>query len=286
MEIDEILIDNFKKLINDDNKNENDIQQFLEKNTELIPLPIILNHWLHFNVVISKLKLGGGYITDFAYLTKSSDIWNLVLVELEDSKKKIFLKNNENIKFSSEFNNAYDQIMEWKAYINDNKQDVLKKVDVLRKPLSNNSVKIKYVLIIGRNKEKDNCERRRRMFAEKSNDDIKVLTYDSLISSYERSHYKINKLILSEWKEGFKTKFVPENFDSNIFSYLSSEHLKIKDEHIKILKKQGYLIDRWLKGKSLRINGKLDKETFVKKTTNPLFKAVIEAELENEKNLT
>lgn len=278
MEVNETLIKEFEELINNIDKNENDIQRFLEKNTELIPLPITLNHWLHFNVIISKLKIGGGRITDFAYLTKSSDMWNLVLVELEDSKKNIFLQNNENIKFSSQFNHAYDQVIEWKSYINDNKQEVLKKVDVLRTPLSRNMVKIKYALIIGRNKEKDNCERRRRMFAEKSNDDIKVMTYDSLISSYQRSPYKTSKLILSEWREGFEIKFVPDKFDSNIFAHLTSEHLKMKEEHIKILKKQDYQMDRWLLGNPLCINNKYDKETFSKITTNSRFKAVIEGE--------
>lgn len=50
-------------------------------------------------------------------------------------------------------------------------------------------VKVKCVLIIGRNKEKDNCTRSRRMFTEKSNDDVKVMTYDSLISAYKNNYY-------------------------------------------------------------------------------------------------
>ena len=271
----ESLITEFKSLIDSENKNENDIQKFLEDNTELIPLPWRLNHGLHFNVVISKLRIGGGYITDFAYLTKSSDIWELVLVELEDSKKNIFLKNNENIKFSREFNHAYDQIMEWKSYINDNKQDLLKTINILRTPLSKNMVKVKYVLIIGRNKEKDNCERRRRMFAEKSSDDVKVMTYDSLISTYKNNDYQTNKLILSQWREGFEVKFVPDKLSSNIFAYIAPEYLKIKDEQIEKLKKQDYQMDRWLSGSFLTVNQKYDDETFANITTNPLFKAVL-----------
>ncbi|WP_111927789.1 Shedu immune nuclease family protein [Clostridium tertium] len=245
----------------------------MERNTELIPLPWILNHGLHFNVIISKLRLGGGYITDFAYLTKSSDMWELVLIELEDSKKNIFLKNNENIKFSSEFNHAYDQIMEWKSYINDNKQEVLKTVNILKIHLSKNMVKVKYALIIGRNKEKNNCERRKRMFAEKSNNDVKVMTYDSIISTYKNNYYQTNKLILAPWREGFEVKFVPDKLSSSIFAYIAAEHLKIKDEHIEILKKQDYQIDRWLSGSFLNINGKYDDETFSKITIN-LFSKV------------
>ena len=73
-------------------------------------MPFLLNHYLHMNCVISKFKLGNEFVTDFAYLTKSSDYWEFVLVELEDAKKKIFTNDKENIYFHSEFNHAYDQI--------------------------------------------------------------------------------------------------------------------------------------------------------------------------------
>lgn len=266
------LIDEFKNLIDDKDLNENDIQRFLEKNTELIPTPFILNHGVHFNCIISKLSIGGGHITDFAYLTKSSDMWNLVLVELEDSKKKIFLKNNENIKFSSEFNNAYDQVMEWKLYINANKEQVLKTINILKTPLNKNIVKIKYVLIIGRNKEKENDYRKTGMFAEKNSEDFRVMTYDSLISEYENKNNKTTKLILSQWREGFEVKFVPKKIYTSIFGNLSKSYLKIKDKHINELKNQDYQIDKWLEGKYLTVNHKYDDETFREKTSNEILK--------------
>ncbi|EGT0000574.1 Shedu immune nuclease family protein [Clostridium perfringens] len=266
------LINEFKILIDDKNTNENDIQRFLEKNTELIPIPFMLNHGLHFNCVISKLAIGGGYITDFAYLTKSSDMWNLVLVELEDSKKKLFLKNNENIKFSSEFNNAYDQVMEWKAYINANKEQVLRTINILKIPFSENVVKIKYVLIIGRNKEKENNRRKTGMFAEKNSEDFRVMTYDSLISEYENKSNKTTKLILSQWREGFEVKFVPKEIYTSIFGNLRKDHLKVKDNHINELKDQDYQIDKWLEGKYLTVNHKYDDETFREKTSNEILK--------------
>ena len=113
---------------------------------------------------------------------KSSDYWEFVLVELEDAKKKIFTNDKENIYFHSEFNHAYDQITSWKAYVNKNREAILHQIDKLRVPLNENSVRFKYVLVIGRNAEKDNSEKRRAMFAEKSDNDIRVMTYDSLFS--------------------------------------------------------------------------------------------------------
>ena len=58
---------------------------------------------------------------------------------------------------------------------------ILHQIDKLRVPLNENSVRFKYVLVIGRNAEKDNSEKRRAMFAEKSDNDIRVMTYDSLV---------------------------------------------------------------------------------------------------------
>lgn len=65
------------------------------------------------NCVISKFKLSNEFVTDFAYLTKSSDYWEFVLVEVEDAKKKIFTNDKENIYFHSEFIHAYDQIISY-----------------------------------------------------------------------------------------------------------------------------------------------------------------------------
>src|SRR5579875_207323 len=96
----QLIEDNTQKLIvslqstlSDPTQNENDVQRLLEANTELIPIPFLLNHHLHKNAVISKLPISTSLITDFAYLTKSSDEWWIVFVELESQHKKIFNRN-------------------------------------------------------------------------------------------------------------------------------------------------------------------------------------------------
>lgn len=74
----------------------------------------------------------------------------------------------------------------WRAFtylacVNKNREAILHQIDKLRVSLNENSVRFKYVLVIGRNAEKDNSEKRRAMFAEKSDNDIRVMTYDSLV---------------------------------------------------------------------------------------------------------
>ena len=124
----EILIEKFYQLLNSSSTSENDIQTFLETNSSLIPLPFILNHALNGNSVISKLNLGNTYVTDFAYLTKSTVKWQLVLIELEESKKKFFTKENL---FSAEFNRALAQIDDWKIYCDKYKDRIMKQTNAV-----------------------------------------------------------------------------------------------------------------------------------------------------------
>lgn len=265
MKINEELRKQYVNLITDKNNTENQLQKFLEENTFLIPLPFLLNHQLHMNCIISKFRIGNEYITDFAYLTKSSDYWELVLIELEDAKKKIFTNNKENIFFHSDFNHAYDQITSWKSYVNQNKEKILFQVDKLRVPLNDNPVRFKYVLVIGRNSEKVNSTKKRIMFAEKSTDDVCVMTYDSLISLYESLCYANERIILSPWKEqGFKIKKLPQKeIFTSLFAYLEPEYLQLSKEDIKILKKQDYQIDEWLQGNMLALNDKYPATNFL-----------------------
>ena len=277
----ENLIEKYRETIEDENNTENQIQEFLEENTILIPMPFLLNHYLHMNCVISKFKLGNEFVTDFAYLTKSSDFWEFVLIELEDPKKRIFTKDKENIYFHSHFNHAYDQILSWRAYINKNREMVLRKIDKLRVPLNENPVRFRYVLVIGRNYEKEDSEKRRAMFAEKSNENIRVMTYDSLISQCQSLPYNSEKIILSSWKDqGFKIKKLPkQDIHTSLFAYLKPEYLQISEEDIELLKKEDYQIDVWKMGRALEYNDKYDAATFAERTTNPLVRGVLLAEM-------
>ncbi|WP_196599648.1 Shedu immune nuclease family protein [Pectinatus frisingensis] len=207
------LIRKFKNLLDDENNNENDIQYFLEDNSELIPLPFIAGHQLHQSAIISKLPIGNGYVLDFAYLTKCSDYWYLVLMEIEDPKKTIFKKSSENIEFTSKFNNAYDQVLSWKSYLEDgnNTEEIKKRVKKLMGvgSISELPFYVRYVLVYGRKSEKQDSKRRISLLNQKNTNKIQVKTFDSLVSEYQ-SKPELPKMILSPWREnGFLIKKVP-----------------------------------------------------------------------------
>src|SRR5438874_9676978 len=104
------LVPAFRRLLANPSTGESEVQSFLEGHSELIPTPFLSNHGLHFGAVISKLPLDTSLISDFAYLTKSSRRWDLVLVELEDPGKPIFTKDPRMAVFSASFNAALAQL--------------------------------------------------------------------------------------------------------------------------------------------------------------------------------
>lgn len=247
------LIEKFKIFLDNEKNLENDIQKFLEKNTELIPLPFIENHGLHFNLVISKFKLGNEYITDFAYLTKSSIKWLLVLIEIETPHKKIFKKNKRNnrYEFSSDFNSAFDQISNWRKYCKRKKEKVLEQIKNIKKPLEENNVDIKYVLIIGKGTEYYENQEKKDMIDDKNSEDIKIMSYDSLINNFKcnSSHGEdLKKIILTPKGDNcFELKYHSNVRESAVFHYMKPEYLKISEKNIKDLKKLEYNLKKWEK---------------------------------------
>lgn len=259
--MDKKLIEEYLKICDDPNSSENDIQDYLEENTELIPLPILENHNLHFNVIISKFRLGNEAITDFAYITKSSNLWRVVLIELENQHNKVFKQTNERVEFSSAFNKGLNQIQSWQIYIEYHKDAVLKSLEKLRCPehMANNMTYFDYVLIIGRDSEL--TEKRRKMLSNlMERERIKVMSYDSLISRYTNfSGVNREKVLLAPCKEqGFKIKKLPKGeINTGIFGYVSPDYLCIDKSQYDRLVNDGFEMNEWNEGFALTINDKL-----------------------------
>jgi hypothetical protein len=113
---DAALVAEFERLLADSDKDENDIQAFLEQHTEFLDTsPWLLNHQLHMNCVIAKFPIGGR-TADFAYLTRSSDRWLFVLVEIERANKSLFAASSKHVGNSADFNEALAQTTVWRDY--------------------------------------------------------------------------------------------------------------------------------------------------------------------------
>lgn len=112
MKLEEKLLEQYFDVIEKNGNTENQIQEFHWGKYYIHTNAFFAKSLFAYELCVSKFKLGNEFVTDFAYLTKSSDYWEFVLVELEDAKKKIFTNDKENIYFHSEFNHAI-----WSDYI-------------------------------------------------------------------------------------------------------------------------------------------------------------------------
>lgn len=235
---------------------ENEMQKYFEENTIFLPIPIVLNHGLHFHFVISKLSIKDNLITDFAYITKSSASWNIVLMELEHPGKKIFQESKGKIHFHSDFNMAMDQVLSWKTYLAESKADFIKKIDFLLEPTSmrKNPKEIKYVLVIGRGT--GHTDRHNQMLHQRMQDGgIHVMTYDSIASHIKHVPLIYEKIIVSQWEEGLKIKNL-QSFDTSAFSFFTPYMLKVDGEVEAQLRAEDFDMDAWKNGELLELNNK------------------------------
>lgn len=243
----------------DNCKDENDVQRYLEKNGHLLPVNNwLLGHQVHWAFVISKFKFGNQYVSDFTYLTKCSDEWYVVFVEIENPKKKIFTKDDH---FTSDFNKAYEQVQDWERYLKDSNHriQILNSLKHLRHPqiMLDDNVTFKYLLIYGRKDDRDKSKERRNKFLQKKTEDIKVCTFDSIKSVGIKFP---NYMVLSpKGDDKYEVKYVPTDFESSdqgLFGRISSEYIFIEGDCLKELERQGYEMDFWKNGVPLGLNYK------------------------------
>jgi len=243
------------------------VHDFIERNSELIPTPNLLNHHLHFEVVVSKFPLDTSLETDYVYLTKSSDTWRVTFVELEVPDKKLFTNNKKQIDTSSDFNKAIAQVRSWKVFVEDNKDEVMRRLEPIFYPVTmrRNPVEFNYQLIIGRSEEKNGSPERIKILNRlRKETEIDIMTYDTLLNYYKNSE-RYKKDILSLSKNKMKFKHIHTD-STMLFSYVSKDDFILTSEQKEYFKSKGYEIEEWEKGKSLAVNGKHTMDSWSKKT--------------------
>ena len=246
----------FRQLIDVSDANENDVQAFLEANTTFMPTPDILNHRLHLNSVIAKFPIGERS-TDYAYLTKSTVEWRLVLVELEDSGKRIFKKSSKNLAFTADFTNAVAQIDVWRDYASQNLEQIREKLRPLLVPpqMARNRLSIQFMLVIGRSDELEHNEARRLRLATYGDErKLRIITYDTIAREVEAGFCE-PKAVLRANSRGYFLQSV-EGMPNSIFAYVMPEHLELAPVAEAALRANQYDIDAWKQNEPLTFNEK------------------------------
>lgn len=203
---------------------EQDYQRYIEEHTLLVPREFVQNHGVHFNLVFRKLPFGTNYKSDLFYLSKSSDDWNCVFVELERPQAKFFKpKSND---FTPEFLAGLNQIDSWRAWFLNpaNRQYFLESTlaDV-RKPLGSNPAYMKYVLVIGRRSEYAGNDTRRQLVKAKEAEDFKIITYDSLMEDLK---FKF-PLYIAARRNDYVDILSDELVGESMFAWMEPEQIRV-----------------------------------------------------------
>ena len=180
------LAESFKQLLSEEHP-EQTYQRYLEQHTQLIPRDFEQNHGIHFELAIRKLPFGADFVSDFFFLSKSSDDWNCVFIELESPHASLFRGNSNNL--SAKLLAGINQIDTWRAWLSSGANQAHfteTTIGPLRHPLGQNPCFMKYILVIGRRREYEENELRRATIRAKEREDFKILTYDSLMENLDR----------------------------------------------------------------------------------------------------
>lgn len=136
-------------------------------------------------LVVSKLRMGGDYETDFVVVEEGySDGTEYVLVEIESPHDRLFdSKGNP----SSKFNSALQQIRDWKRFIKSNSDFTRKYLPSVPLAYRTNKIKIRYRIVIGRrNISQEDLEKRNQI---SENENVEIMSFDRLTERARRRHF-------------------------------------------------------------------------------------------------
>lgn len=234
---------------------ENEIQNFLEKHPCMIPGAHNMfggesGHPPILHAVISQpvMPTYGGYIPDFMWLSTNSDCVEPVFIEIESPKKKWFTKAGT---FTQNFQQALDQIDNWKAYLNEptNEMKFKEFYGLDQYPYNQRAFTPSFVLIYGRREEATLNPHNNKKRHYKGGEKVVTMTFDRLSPKYENHQYVCLKIILENQSPFFKAISVPATLEwCPILASIRSMYLDLDEainmnEHISPKRKE-FLIRR------------------------------------------
>jgi hypothetical protein len=202
-------------------------QEMIEANTQLVPRDFVQNHGVHLNLVLRKLAFGADFKSDFFFLSKSSDDWNAVFVEIEKPSSRFFKDGSH--EYHRDFVHALQQINTWRAWlsIDGNLQAFINQLSTIRVPaiMQRNPTYPKFVLVFGRRAEYADSELRRSRVRAEERDDFKIITFDSLAEGL----FGKNKLWLGTRRAEFTDILSQEVVDDNLFIWADPHMLTVSE---------------------------------------------------------
>lgn len=231
------------------------------RHSEYLHLPFVQHHGIWFNWILTKYELPSGNITDFAYLSTTSSSNTIVLIEIEDPTKKMWVGTPIKPEKSDPFVKAIEQVQRWRIDLKDpaNFTQLISDFKAMmgNSAMASNTWDVKYALVYGRSNE-NNTTSRKKMYADLQQDGIQLLTYDNLISAH-KTNGTIRRNIIKTTRPGPTFSYAYLNEDPHAeFAYLNSGKLFIPKDVKEILIAKGFDINSWEQGNLLSVNGRKD----------------------------
>ncbi|MDY3337643.1 DUF4263 domain-containing protein [Riemerella anatipestifer] len=163
------IISEWEDLLSNKNLKEKDYQSFLQSN----PSFFFTSHDSY--LVVSKLKLGSSYETDFVVIKEGySDGTEYELIEIESPHTPLFDTSG---KPSAKFNSALQQIRDWKRFLINNKTEFQRIFPTSSTKIIKDS-KLSFKIVIGRRTHNlDDLEKRRQI---QEQEKIEIVSFDRL----------------------------------------------------------------------------------------------------------
>jgi antiviral defense system Shedu protein SduA len=158
------MLSKFEELLNSNPQREEVLQQFLKEHPEMLCPTYARCH--------PKLALGA-HVTDFVFGEANGDY---LLVELEKSIARPFLKGKKATDPSTDLNHARSQVTDWRRYLQDN----LKTVEI-ELGLTGISSNPRSLIVIGRSAMLNTKQRQKLIAMENESPRSKIMTYDDVL---------------------------------------------------------------------------------------------------------
>ena len=227
------------------------------RHSEYLSLPFIKHHGIWFNWVLTKFPLPNGNITDFAYLVTTSAKNTIVLVEIEDPAKRMWVGTPIKPEKSDAFVKAIEQVQRWQIDLREpeNLAQLISwfKAMMGNNGLASNSWEVKYALVYGRSSENDSAARK-KFYAELQRGEIELMTFDNLVSQ-KSTHSSTRRNIVKISHPGPTFSYVYLNTNpNNEFAFLDHGRFDLAKDARELLVLLGYDIDAWEGGQLLNAN--------------------------------
>jgi hypothetical protein len=231
--------------------------QSLCRHSEYLQLPFVKHHGIWFNWVLTKYPLPNGNVTDFSYLVTTSSSNTIVLVEIEDPAKKMWVGTPIKPEKSDAFVKALEQVQRWRADLREpeNYSQLIAgfKAMMGKSGMALNSWDVKYALIYGRSTENDTSARK-KMYADLQREGIELMTFDHLVSAKNNVN-AVRRNIVKVSHPGPTFSYAYLNVEPKTeFTYLNYGKFTIGKDARQLLVELGFNIDAWEKGQLLTAN--------------------------------